>query len=165
MKCKVSLVIALLLSIVFATIFAFSENALAGQIVRIRTTASLPVGSQIELHANPQNCCVVDPDSGLPVPDMGSMETDVYEFQSAHNFNSYSCSIVSNTTGQALNLRMIGLTGDIIGSCIAAADGTPCTVTGFLQEFRLWLCTVSTAPGRPVAPTAEYTLTIGRPRP
>ena len=152
-----------LLAIVFATIFAFSENAPAGQFKRITATAVVPVGSQIELRANPQNCCVVDPNTGLPVPDMGSMETDVYEFQSAHNFNSFSCSIVSNTTGQALNLRMIGTSGNIIGSCIAPVNGPPCTVTASLQEFRLWLCTVSTAPGQAVTPTAEYILAIGRP--
>ena len=150
-----------LFAIVFATIFAFSENALAGQFMRIGTIRD---GGEIEIHASPQNCC--------PGPVSQIMETDVYEFESDGQVEDrFQCLIRRNATGARLRLTMIGLDGNILttasgapAACETSTNGTCNPFSIFLPPNGLFQCRVSGGLGGfEVRPDAHYVLVIRRP--
>src|SRR4051812_36918949 len=93
---SVSLVVALTSLLVL--IFGLNQPASAGQFRRVDQTANLAVGGQIFFRVSPTNRNT-------------AMEMDVFEFLSRAGAGSYRLRILQNSTGQQLNLRMIGLTG------------------------------------------------------
>lgn len=123
--------------------------ATAGQFKRL-DASSLAVGGQIAALASPQN-------------QGAAMEMDVFEFQTPAAGGSFRCRILSNTTGQTLNLRFMGVNGTIISSCAAANNGSCDAGTFSLVGNLLFQCLVATGNGTPVITDARYTLVVERP--
>jgi hypothetical protein len=149
---------------VFAMLFVLSENALAGQFIRI---GIIPDGGEIEVHASPQNCCPGSAGRGV-------METDVYEFESDRQVGDrFQCLIRRNATGAPLHLAMIGLDGNILRTasgapavCDTRINGTCAPFSILLPPNGLFQCRVSSGGefgGVEVSPDAHYVLAIRRP--
>jgi hypothetical protein len=134
-----------LFAIVFAMIFAFSENAQTGQFKRIR---DIPNGGEVQVHSSPKN--------------FGrDMEMDIYEFESATEPDQFRCRIVSNSTGQELAIFMYGSDGSLIQSCITTLNGTCTTASQTVGANVLLQCRVS-AVGLATS-TAHYIMSVRRP--
>lgn len=123
----------------------------AGQFKRLTGSEALAPGGMIIVHASPRNQAT-------------AMEIDVYEWLAAAAPAPvpYRCRILSNLTGQRLNLRMIGVDGTIFSSCVAPAGGSCDVAPGASTPSHLHQCSVSTRTGAPVLPTAHYILAIQR---
>lgn len=130
-------------------LLALADTAQAGQFKRLNASG-LAVGGQIAALASPQN-------------QGAAMEMDVYEFQTPTNGGSFRCRILTNTTGQTLNLRFIGVNGTIIASCAAANNGSCDAGTFSLVGNLLFQCLVATQNGAPVIADARYTFVVERP--
>ena len=75
---------------------------------------------------------------------------------------SYRLRILQNSTGQELNLRLIGLTGAQLTSCATAANGLCDTPSIALGANFLFQATIATGAGNPVGAGALYTIAIQR---
>jgi hypothetical protein len=137
-----------LFAIVFAMIFAFSENALTGQFQRI---GAIPDGGELQFHASPKNFGNI-------------METDFYQFESVVSdfFDTFRCRIVSNGTGIALTLRAFDSADISRGACTTSVNGV-CAVSSPFFVNGLSLCTVSPALGGGQSAAGHYIIAIGRP--
>src|SRR5581483_1441227 len=133
---------ALLLATAVIAVLALYGQTIAGQFKRLNAS-TLAVGAQITAHASPVN-------------QGNAMEMDTYEFLVAPAGGNYRCRIVSNSTGQTLNLRLIGVDGTIASSCAAPNGGTCNTGTFALVGNLLFQCLVSTHNGAPVVGGAHY---------
>jgi hypothetical protein len=94
-----------------------------------------------------------------------AMEMDVWEFESATVNDNHRCRIVSNATGRQLRLRLIGVDGSVVATCITPVNG-PCALPVFIHVANLlFQCTVATANGQPVlgGNAAFYRIGIARP--
>jgi hypothetical protein len=138
----------LVLAIVLTTVFVFSHGATAGQFKRLNTE-TLAVGAQISAHASPLN-------TGA------AMEMDTYEFKTAAAGGSYRGRILTNSTGQTLNLKVIGTNGLIVASCSAVNAGTCNTATLSLVGNLLFLVIIATQNGAPVNAGAHYSMAVQR---
>jgi hypothetical protein len=124
----------------------------AGQFKRLSATATLVPGAQVQVFGSPQN-------------QGAAMEMDVYEFLSAGTaatLTGYRCRILSNSTGQTLNLRLIGVNGSVISSCAATSPGFCDLPFSSLVGNLLFQCTVATGNGAPVIPSRFYSLAVQR---
>jgi hypothetical protein len=132
-----------------AAIFFISETN-AGQFKRMTGSSTLAVNGSISAQASPRN-------------QGAAMEMDTYEWQSqAAGAASFRCRITSNTTGQTLNLKWLGVNGTIIDSCSALNLGTCDTGVHGLVANLLFQCVVSTANGSPVSAAARYIFAVQR---
>jgi len=78
-----------------------------------------------------------------------AMEMAVFEFQTPAA-DSYRCYVTSNTTGQDLIVRLIGLTGSPLASVTTPVNGAGATPYIGLGGVFLFQCTVSSGAGSPV---------------
>jgi len=133
--------------IVLAFVLMVTGDALAGQFT---TVPSVPNGGEVSFYASPKNYG-------------NAMEMHVYEFPSTTVADNYRCRIVSNSTGRALRLKLIGVDGTIINSCITPVNGICATpIVGLLPNLKFH-CTVSSGNPFPVSSSALYRIAIGRP--
>ena len=79
-----------------------------------------------------------------------AMEMAAYEFTTPAA-DSYRCRITSNSTGQDLTLRLIGLTGSPIVSVTTPVNGTGLTSYVSLGGGYTFQCTVASGAGSPVS--------------
>ncbi|HXH08477.1 MAG TPA: hypothetical protein VNP04_01695 [Alphaproteobacteria bacterium] len=145
---RTSMVVMLGLTVALATVFGLHGEALAGQFKTLNT-AGLGVGGSISAHSSPKNFGQ-------------AMEMEVYEWPTASTGGNYRCQITSNSTGQTLNLRLIGVNGTIISSCAAANGGTCSTPTAALVGNLKFMCLVATQFGAPVSSSAHYVIAVQR---
>ncbi len=114
---------------------SFLGTAEAGQFKRLTGSNLLANGGFLQVYATPLN-------TGT------AMEMDVYEFQSVAD--SWRCFISANTTGQDLTVRLIGLTGAPLATCVTPVNGACFTPFVGLGGGFLFQCTVSSGAGSPV---------------
>jgi hypothetical protein len=128
----------------------FTGETNAGQFKRMTGSSTLAVNGNLAAHASPRN-------------QGAAMEMDTYEWQSQiAGAASYRCRITSNTTGQTLNLKFLGVNGTVVDSCSAVNNGTCNTGTHGLVANLLFQCVTSTANGNPVNGTAHYIFAVRR---
>jgi len=128
----------------------FTGETSAGQFKRMTGSSTLAVNGNISAHASPRN-------------QGNAMEMDTYEWQSqASGSASFRCRITSNTTGQTLNLKWLGVNGTIIDSCSALNGGTCDTGVHATVGNLLFQCIVATANGSPVSASAHYIFAVQR---
>jgi hypothetical protein len=140
----------LIIGVLLTAAIVFTGESNAGQFKRMTGSNTLAVNGNISAHASPRN-------QGT------AMEMDTYEWQSqSAGAASYRCRITSNTTGQTLNLKWLGVNGTIIDSCSAANLGTCNTGVHGTVGNLLFQCIVSTANGAPVSGTAHYIFAVQR---
>jgi hypothetical protein len=129
---------------------SFLGTAEAGQFKRMTGSNLLPNGGFIQAYASPLN-------TGA------AMEMDVYEFQTIPVLvDGWRCFVNVNTTGRALNVRMINVIGTVATSCTTPVGGTCFTPFINLSPNLLFQCTVSTGNGSPVAAGSFYRFGIQR---
>jgi hypothetical protein len=128
------------------TTLLFGTTALAGQFKRL-DASSLAPGAQVSALASPQN-------------QGAAMQMDAYEYLSAAA--SYRCRITFNSTGEALNLRVIGVNGTVAFSCTTAVNGTCDTPFVAHAGDLLFQCLVATGNGSPVAAGSAYVFGVQR---
>lgn len=126
---------------------SFLGTAEAGQFKRLTGSNLLPNGGSIQALGSPLN-------TGP------AMEMDVYEFQSVAD--SWRCFVNANTTGQDLTVRLIGLTGAPLATCVTPVNGTCATPFVALGGGFLFQCTVSSGAGSPVLPNSFYRVGVQR---
>jgi hypothetical protein len=114
---------------------SFLGTAEAGQFKRLTGSNLLADGGILQVYATPLNTA-------------SAMEIDVYEFQTVAD--SWSCRVTANTTGQDLVVRLIGLTGAPIATCVTPVNGTCATPAIALGGGFLFQCTVASGAGSPV---------------
>jgi hypothetical protein len=114
---------------------SFLDTAEAGQFKRLTGSNLLANGAFLQVYATPVN-------TGT------AMEMDVYEFLSVAD--SWRCFVSANTTGQDLTVRLIGLTGAVLGTCVTPVNGICQTPFVGLGGGFLFQCTVSSGAGSPV---------------
>ena len=128
---------------------SFLGTAEAGQFKRLTGSNLLANGGVLRAVASPLN-------TGA------AMEMDVYEFQTVNVLDGWRCFVDANTTGRALNVRLIGVNGTVVTSCTTPVNGT-CTIPFTnLAPNLLFQCTVSTGNGAPVLPGSVYRIGIQR---
>ena len=90
------------------------------------------------------------------------MEMEVYEWQAASAGGTWRCQLY-NQSGQALNLRMIGLAGDPVGGC-TAPSGSACSTGPIAGSANAkYLCLVASRDGSPIPnDTTYYRLVVQR---
>ena len=128
------------------TTLLVGTTALAGQFKRLDASTLAP-GAQVTALASPQN-------------QGAAMEMDAYEYQSAAT--SYRCRITFNNTGEALNLRVIGVNGAVAFSCATPVNGTCDTPFVGHAGNLLFQCLVATGNGSPVAAGSAYGFAVQR---
>ena len=132
---------------VLAVALLMNAGALAGQFTNVPT---VPNGGEVQFYASPKNYG-------------NAMMMHTYSFNSTTVTDNFRCRIVSNSTGRALRLKLIGVDGTIINSCITAVNGTCATpIVALLPNLRFH-CTVSSGNPFPVTSSALYRIAIGRP--
>jgi hypothetical protein len=122
------------------------STALAGQFKRLDASTLAP-GTQVSALASPQN-------------QGAAMEMDAYEYLSAAA--SYRCRITFNSTGEALNLRVIGVNGTVAFSCTTPVNGTCDTPFVAHAGNLLFQCLVATGNGSPVTASSAYVFAVQR---
>lgn len=132
---------------VLAVALLVNADASAGQFT---TVPSVPNGGEVAFTSSPKNYG-------------NAMEMHVYEWPSTTVTDNYRCRIVSNSTGRALRLRLIGVDGSIINFCITPVNGTCATPIVSLLPNLKFHCTVSSGNPFPVTSSALYRVAIGRP--
>jgi predicted small integral membrane protein len=85
------------------------------------------------------------------------MAMEVFEFVSPA-VDTYRCCIQSNTTGQDLFVRLIGLTGVQLAAIQTGVNGNGCTAFIGLGAGFAFQCTVASGAGSPVGAAAHYVL-------
>jgi len=124
----------------------------AGQFKTVNTVTNLGVlvpGAAITLISSPK--------TNLG----GTMEMELYEFQTPPAGGSWQLIISQNNTGRTLNLRLIGVNGTIITSCVAAplCSTVPVGLVGNLK----FMAIVATDAFSPIPPGNQtYTIRIRR---
>ena len=141
--------ITLVMVALFTLGVSFLGTAEAGQFKRLTGSNLRPNGGSIQVYASPLNTNT-------------AMEIDVYEFQTTAVQDSWRCFVNANSTGRALNVRMIGLNGIVIASCTTPVNGTCGTPFVGLGANFLYQCTVSTSAGAPVRPGSVYRVGVQR---
>jgi hypothetical protein len=138
----------ILIGLVLVTVVTMMANsgqsAFAGQSKRLNASG-LAVGGLIQVISSPQN-------------QGAAMEMDTYEVLTAGGNHRFR--ILSNGTGQVLNLRLIGVNGSIITSCTAAVGGTCTTPSQALIGNLLFQVIVATQNGAPVNPGSNYRFAV-----
>jgi hypothetical protein len=130
------------LTIALATGLLWGGGATAGQFKNLH--GSIPDNGCNSAHSSPKNVS-------------SAMAMEVYEFVTPVA-DSYRCCILSNTTGQDLFVRLIGLTGSPLQSFQTAVNGTGCTPLNALGAGFAFQCTVASGAGSPVSATAHYSV-------
>lgn len=144
----------LLTSCAGAAALALGATAEAGQFKTVNTVTNsgvLTVGGAITQISSPKSTLG------------GTMEMEVYEFQTPPAGGGWQLQITQNNTGRALNLRLVGVNGTIITSCTTPVNGT-CNTTpiGLVGNFK-FLALVATDAFNPVAPgQPTYTIKFRR---
>lgn len=136
---------------VFALLFGIvllGADVMAGQ-YKTLNTATLSMNSQLTARSSPKNTANV-------------MEMEVYEFQTNPNGGSFQCRITQNATGQDLNIRLIGVNGTVISSCVTPVNGTCDTPSVSLVGNLKFQCLVSTDAFSAVNASANYTMAVRR---
>jgi hypothetical protein len=128
----------------------FTADAFAGQFKRLEAVAALPVGGALFTLNSPQNFG-------------GTMEMDVFEWPTAPAGGGYSCSVTFNNTGQAINIRLIGVNGTIITSCTTAVNGTCATPVVNLAGNTLFDCLIATQFAAPAGTNTFYQFAVSHP--
>ena len=125
-------------------------DTFAGQFKTLNNTAALPVNGLVRASSSPQN-------TG------SAMELESFEFLTTAEVASWTCRIIANATGTPLNLRLVGLDGTIIRSCVAPAGGVCNTQAVGLVGGHRFQCLVSTQFPAPVTATFPvYTMAVQR---
>jgi len=130
------------MAIALATILVWSGGAMAGQFKNLH--GSIANGACNSAHSSPKNVS-------------SAMAMEVFEFVTPVQDN-YRCCIQSNSTGQDLFVRLIGLTGSPLASFQTAVNGTGCTPFTLLGAGFAFHCTVATGAFSPVGAGAHYVL-------
>ena len=125
-------------------------DVFAGQFKNLNNTASLPTGGLVRASSSPQN-------TG------SAMELEAFEFQTSPEVATWTCRIIANATGTPLNMRLVGLDGTIVRSCVAPAGGVCNTQAVGLVAGHRFLCLVATQFPAPVTATFPvYTMAVQR---
>ena len=130
------------LAIALSTVLLGAGGAMAGSYKDLHGT--IPNAGCISAHSSPRNVST-------------AMAMEIYEFVSPAADN-YRCCISSNTTGQDLFVRLIGLTGVQLGSFQTAVNQGGCTPFVGLGGGFAFQCTVASGAGSPVSGAAHYVL-------
>ena len=130
------------LAIALATVLLGAGGAMAGDFQNLH--GNIPNPGCISAHSSPRNVST-------------AMAMATYEFVSPAADN-YRCCISSNTSGQDLFVRLIGLTGSPLASFQTAVNGTGCTPFVGLGGGFAFQCTVASGAGSPVGGAAHYIL-------
>jgi hypothetical protein len=128
---------------------SFLGTAEAGQFKRLTGSNLLPNGGSIQVYASPLNTNT-------------AMEMDVYEFQTTAVADSWRCFVNANNTGRNLIVRLIGLTGAPVASCVTPVNRTCGTPFVGLGPNFLFQCTVSSGAGSPVVRGSVYRVGVQR---
>jgi len=141
----------LAMAALFTLSVSFLGTAEAGRFRKLTGSNLLPNGGSIQIYASPLN-------TGT------AMEIDVYEFQTTAVQDRWRCFVNANNTGRALNVRMIGLTGEPLPTvkCVTPVNGTCATPFVGLGANFLFQCTVSSGSGSPVRPNSFYRVGVQR---
>lgn len=137
----------LALTTILATGLALSRDATAGSF-KVVSTLGLANGGARFAWSSPFNVS-------------SAMEIEVYEWVT-NATDGWRCGISSNSTGQDLQVRLIGLTGTVLASCVTPVNGTcgtPFVGLGFGFAFH---CTVSSGAGSPVILGSNYRFFVQR---
>jgi len=126
-----------------------SSESQAGNYTELEQTATLGAGGSITVHRSPLN-------------QGGAMEMDYTDFQTAAGAGSYRVTISQNSTGRALNLRLLGVNATIIGQCTTAVNGTCTTATLGLGGNLDFGTVVASQNGAPVSTGGHYSLSVIR---
>jgi hypothetical protein len=135
------------ISIAAVTLLGHTSSE-AGQ-YKTLNTETLAVNTSRVVNSSPQN-------TGA------AAEMEVYEFRSAVAGGKYSCAVLGNATGTALNLRLLGVNGSQLASC-TAAPGLGCStpVLAFVGNLK-FICLVATQNGSPVVTNSRYLFRVAR---
>lgn len=145
---RISLWNIVAMTAILATGLVLSRDAMAGSF-KIIDTAGLADGGARIVHSSPFN--------------VGSaMEIEVFEWVTNVGGDSWRCGINSNSTGQDLTVRLIGLLGAPAASCTTPVNGTCATAFVGLAGGFAFQCTVSSGAGSPVSLGGHYTLFVQR---
>ena len=139
------------LTFVLTTLLVLCGDAMAGS-YKTLNTAGLAVGTQVQVRSSPKN-----------TPN-GSIEMEVYEWETGSVIDTWQCRILDNNTGQELTIRTVSLTGAIFqnGSCTAAVT-TGCACDAGAQSLvgdAKFLCIVATGNASPVIGGANYKMAV-----
>lgn len=132
---------SLLISLSLLTL-AFASQATAGQFKTLDDVASLAQGGNVQAYSSPKNTSL-------------AMEMETYEWKTGPT-DRYRCSIFSNVTGQDLQLKLVGLTGSAISSCVTAVNGTCSTTCANIVGGAKFSCTVTSGYGSPIAGNTSF---------
>jgi hypothetical protein len=135
-----------IVALALATGITLPGEALAGQYKDLH--GAIPNAGCISAHSSPRNVS-------------SAMAMEVYEFITPAA-DAYRCCITSNTTGQDLFVRLIGLTGAQLGVFQTAVNGVGCTAFINLGAGFAFQCTVASGAGSPVNATAHSILAACR---
>jgi hypothetical protein len=138
--------IGLVLVTVVTMLANSGQSAYAGQSKRLNASG-LAVGGLMQVISSPQN-------------QGAAMEMDTYEVLTAGGNHRFR--ILSNGTGQVLNLKLIGVNGNIVSSCTAPVGGTCTTPNLALIGNLLFQVIVATQNGAPVNPGSIYRFGVQR---
>jgi hypothetical protein len=123
-------------------VLLWGTGAMAGEYKNLH--GSIPNAGCISAHSSPRNVS-------------SAMAMEVYEFVTPVA-DTYRCCIQSNTTGQDLFVRLIGLTGSQLAFFQTAVNSTGCTPFVGLGAGFAFQCTVASGAGSPVGGAAHYIL-------
>ena len=142
--------IGLVLGCATAIALLSGADAFAGQFKTLNNTATLAANGLVRASSSPQN-------TG------SAMELEAFEFMTTPEVATWTCRIIANATGTPLNMRLVGLDGTIIRSCVAPAGGVCNTQAVGLVAGHRFLCLVATQFPAPVTATFPvYTMAVQR---
>jgi len=141
--------ITLVMVALFTLGVSFLGTAEAGQFKRLTGSNLRPNGGSIQVYASPLNTNT-------------AMEIDVYEFQTTAVADAWRCFVNANNTGQDLTVRLIGLTGAPLATCVTPVNGSCFTPFVNLGAGFLFQCTVSSGAGSPVLRGSVYRVGVQR---
>jgi len=137
----------LALTTILATGLALSGDATAGSFKVVSTTGLANGGARFAVSS--------------PFNVSSAMEIEVFEFVT-NAADSWRCGITQNNTGQDLQVRLIGLTGTVLSSCVTPVNGVCSTPFIALGGGFAFHCTVSSGAGSPVVLGSQYRFFVQR---
>ena len=130
-------------------VVASSSVSQAGNYTELEQTATLAAGGSVNVHRSPLN-------------QGAAMEMDYTDFQTGAGGGSYRVTIAQNSTGRALNLRLLGVNATIIEQCTTAVNGTCTTATLGLGGNLDFGTVVASQNAAPVNTGGHYSLSVIR---